>query len=233
MFLTTLNVRNNPDMPRRHVREDARYAGRLGRRRPWRAVLLQEIGEAEDHVDVAAGLGRGWQHTETDTPDPLALTRGWHILETGQELLHGGLAKVSPTRLMTWAVVQPRRPHPAVHPVALVNVHYVSGAYSHPGQAAEAWRRVHWSVGHAIHGQLVRDFNAEGLTVIGAGDFNRKGDVPDLSPSCRWVAGSGYDHVYVSEAKGGTRVHPGRVQVNRRGLHTDHPAVSVVLDLVR
>lgn len=234
MFLTTLNVRNNPDMPRRFVRSDVSYAMKLGRRHPFRAVLFQEIGEAEDHQDVATVMRRRWwQHLHTNRPDPIALTRGFHVLESGVEHLHGGLAHVSPARMATWAVVQPRRPHRPVRPIALVDVHYVSGAFSHPGQRGEEWRRTHWDVGHAGHGALVRTFNAEGLTVVGAGDFNRKGDVPDLSPACRWVAGAGYDHVYVSEAKGGTRAHAGRVQVNRRGLHTDHPAVSVVLDLHR
>jgi hypothetical protein len=108
----------------------------------------------------------------------------------------------------------------------------VSGAFSNPGQRAEEWRDERWAIGHAAHGALVRAFNAEGLTVVGGGDFNRRGDIPDLSPACRWVAGAGYDHLYVSQAKNGTRVHPGRVQVNRRGLHTDHPAVSAVLDLL-
>ena len=233
MLLTTLNIRNNPDMPRRFVVSDARFAKKLSRTRPWRVVLHQEIGEAEDHADVRRAYGPGWQHFETDTPDPLALTRAWHVLEHGQEKLHGGLAHVSPTRLLTWVVAQPRRPHRPVPPVAIINTHYVSGAFTHPGQAREDWRRAHWDIGHASHGALVRTFNAEGLTVIGAGDFNRPGEVPDLSPACRWVANARYDHVYVSEAKGGTRVHPGKVTVRRRGLHTDHPAVSVVLDLHR
>lgn len=233
MYLSTLNIRNNPDMPRRFVQEDARRAAALGRRHPFRVVMHQEIGEPEDHHDVAQAYGRRWQHVETGTVQPIALTRGWRVLEHGVEKLHGGLAHVSPARILTWAVAQPRRPHRAVKPVALVNVWNVSGAFTHPNQSAEAWRRAHWDIGHADHGALVRTFNAEGLTVLGAGDFNRPGDVPDLSPACRWVAGARYDHVYVSEAKGGTRVHVGPVTVTRRGLHTDHPLVGVSLDLHR
>lgn len=233
MFLTTLNLRNLPDMPRRFVREDAGRAGRLGRARPWRVITWQEIGEAEDLQDVARALGPSWRHLEADTPQPISVTRGWHVLETGTVNLHGGLAHVSPARKLTWALIQPRRPHRAVPPVVVTNTHDVSGAFTHPGQKAEAWRRQMWDIGHATHGQLVRDFNHEGLTVTGGGDFNRPGEVPDLSPACRWVAGAGYDHIYVSEAKGGARVHAGRVQVNRRGYHTDHPAVSAVLDLHR
>lgn len=233
MFVTTLNVRNLPDMPRRHVVADAQRAERLGRPRPWRAILWQEIGEAEDHVDVRRALGRTWQHANEASPNPLSLTAGWRVLETGRHKLHGGLAHVSPSREASWAVIQPKRPHHAVKPLALVGVHYVSGAFSHPGQRAEEWRRGHWDIGHAAHGDLVRTFNAEGLTVVGGGDFNRRGEVPDLSPACRWVAGSGYDHLYVSQAKGGTRVHLRRSIVTKAGLHTDHPAVSAVLDLAR
>lgn len=232
MFLTTLNIKNNPDMPRRFVTADARYAKQLGRPRPWRVVLHQEIGEPEDHADVRATYGPAWQHVGVSTPNPLALTRTWRVLEAGVEHLHGGLQKVSPSRMVTWAVVQPRRPHRAVAPIVVTNAHYVSGAFSHPGQRGEEWRDDHWNAGHVIHGVLVRQFNAEGLTVVGGGDLNRRGDIPDLSPTCWWVAAAGYDHLYVSEAKGGTRVRVRRTATHRAGLHTDHPAVSAVLDLL-
>lgn len=231
MHLATLNVKNNPDMPRRWVREDARRVSALTRTRPLRVVLWQEIGEAEDLADIGSRL---WPHRTIhgDTRQPITVSPGFKVLARGVEPLHQGLARVSPGRIATWAILA--HPHPRAGRFAVVNVHYVSGAFSNPGQRGEAWRDLQWDVGHQAVAALVKDLRADGLPVMGGGDFNRRGDVPDLTPMTRWVAGSGYDHLFLDTGLQHERPrwYSHRFQVHRGGFHTDHPLVLAQVKVV-
>lgn len=231
MWLATLNVRNNPDMPRRWVREDAQRVSALTRTKPLRVVLWQEIGEAEDLRDIGSRL---WPHRTIHggTRQPITVSPGFRVLETGVEHLHGGLARVSPGRIAPWAILA--HPNPRVGRFVVVNVHYVSGAFSNPGQRGEAWRDLQWDVGHQAVAGLVRDFRDDGLPVMGGGDFNRRTELPDLTPTTRWIAQAGYDHLFLDaqRVQGRPWWRSDRHQVHRGGLHTDHPLVVAKVSVV-
>jgi hypothetical protein len=223
MHLVTSNVRNNPDMVREHVRHDMAAVSKLGG-----VILWQEVAEPDDWADLRATLPEDeWQHIGMDDECPISVWRGkWQVRRSGRVPLHGGKAAVSPHRVAQWAeLVAKGSSILAVPPVVVVNTHFVSGAYSHAGQLAEDWRVAMWDKAHAGLTALVADFHAQGLTVLGGGDFNRTGEWPGFAEGHRWLMHGGYDHLWCAEADTGARIRLDTTgTLGLDDLYTDHPA---------
>ena len=216
--LVTSNIKNLPDLSREHVRHDMALVRKLGG-----VILWQEIAEADDVADLRATVP-GYTHLHTDTECPISVwTKGWKVLDYGKVTLHPGKEHVSPHRVATWVRLQ--RNGSTVPPFVVVNTHWVSGAYSNPGQEAEAWRLAMWAQAHAGMCTLVQGFLAKGITVLGGGDFNRTGAFPGFAPGHRWLINGGYDHLWACEAKGGVQVEAAATgTLGTDKLFTDHAA---------
>lgn len=220
MIIVSSNIKNNPDLPRPQVRHDLDAVKRLGGIIGW-----QEIGEASDRADLRARLkSPAWTHHGLSTECPVSLGRRWLSDRGGVELLHGGRAKTSPQRVAVWRVVT-CADRPRMQPFAVVNSHWVSGAWSHPGQRNEDWRRLMWHQSHDRMAALVARLRRAGLTVLGTGDYNRTGDWEGFGPGHQWLAHSRYDHIWTVPAPGGVRVRlTGSGTLSTGHLFTDHAA---------
>lgn len=225
VHLVTANIRNLPNLTRSQERHDLGLVKALGS-----VVLWQEIAEANDVADLRATLP-SWTHVHTDTECPISVwTSKWDVVEKGQALLHGGMKGVSPHRVATWAVLQ-RKGH-NVAPFAVVNTHFVSGAFTHPGQVAEEWRVHAWTKAQDGLADVVAMLNGKGYTVVGGGDFNRTGSFPGFSSSHRWLVNGGFDHLYASEVPTGLQVRVGATgSLGKPHLFTDHAARWALLHL--
>jgi hypothetical protein len=137
----SLNVKNNPLMPQRKVVHDVRKAARLGDLIGW-----QEIGPAR-YREAIRNLGPGWnhympRHGRYAIPNPISWKqKEWKKLDAGFVRTHGGEAKISPSRYITWVKLQHRE---TGRVIVRVNTHLVSGAWSKGYRPAKAWRQRMW-----------------------------------------------------------------------------------------
>lgn len=223
MTVVTANIRNTPDLPRDQVRADTLAVKQLGG-----VLLWQEIAEQDDRDDLTHSCPpERWMHVGMNTECPMSFYRSkWTVRASGNELLHGGKAGVSPARYVTWAEVIAKGQDPdLIPPVVVMNTHWVSGGFSNPGQQAEEWRRAQWNVAHLKQTALVARFLAAGRTVIGGGDFNRTGEWTGFAPQHRWLMHGGYDHLWTCEAQLGAKVRLEKTgTLGTDHLFTDHPA---------
>lgn len=216
--LVTSNIKNLPDLARDQVRHDMGLVRKLGG-----VICWQEIAEPDDVADLRSTVP-GYTHMHTDTECPISVwTKGWKVLDYGKVTLHGGKEHVSPHRVATWVRLQ--RNGSSAPSFVVVNTHFVSGAYSNPGQPEEQWRRAMWAVAHDKMSALVQGFLSQGYTVIGGGDFNRTGAFPGFAPGHRWLINGGYDHLWTCEASnGGTVEAVATGTLGTDQLFTDHAA---------
>jgi hypothetical protein len=228
MHYVTANIRNLPNLTRAEETHDLLAVSKLGGVIGW-----QEIAEPNDVADLTTSLPTSkWTHLHTDTECPISLLSDrWDVVQNGQAMLHSGKLHVSPNRHATW--VELHRKGTSLPSVVVLNTHWVSGAFTHPNQEAEAWRVLAWQKAHAGMSELVRSFLSQGKTVIGGGDFNRSGSWDGFAPSHRWLVNGGYDHIFTCEALGGTRVQLDAAGVlGLSDLFTDHPARWAHLSLL-
>lgn len=227
MRLVTANIRNNPDMARQLVREDARTVAGLGS-----AVLFQEIGEREDHEDVAVGLGKGWDVYFTKLPIPIALrSRRFKLVSqdempddelqaSGYVRTHRGRRGASPSRYISWVVVT----HPSRSddlPIVIMNTHFVSGAWNWKPKLWKRWRKRMWKKHWKKMQKLIQAFHDAGYTVIFGGDFNRT-HVEKFHPKHVWLSNRGIDKIGAVPAPSGAQV---RLRLAKRvELNSDHDA---------
>lgn len=202
----TCNIRNTPDLPRAQVRESAAVC-----KVKADVVGFQEIGEVQDHTDVRIGLGDQWSGVAGGTGKvecPIHFRKS--LLElipdgqvpggyanSGLQLAHHGLAKVSPARYTTWAMLRSKGDH-AIQ-FALVNVHMVSKPFD-PKASHHTWREEMWHVHYSKWAEMVNRYNDAGLTVIAVGDFNA-GTVRKSDADMRWMWKSGIDKIGVLQGK--------------------------------
>lgn len=226
--LGTVNICNNPDMPRRFVREDAQAAA------VCHVVGFQEIGEDEDKEDVVSGLeaadlGRGFTLTHTHLPIPIAYRHHkFTCLDEGVMRMHKGLPGATPSRYIAWVVLQRRR-RPFSEPFIFVNTHFVSGAWNRKEKPHKEQRKALWGAHWSGMREMVLGWQAQGLTVIVAGDWNRT-NVEPLHCDWRWIAGEidqyrGIDKIGLLEAEGGATVE--RLSEGRIAIRSDHDLRTV------
>lgn len=218
VYIATANIRNNPDMRRDFVRADVAKI-----RRVCGVAMFQEIGEESDKRDVEHSLGRAWELANRPLDIPIAFKkRIWEVVEIGFQKMHGGKEKTSPSRFVTWVVLKRRsRRVRKARLICFMNTHFVSGAWNLKPKRNKAWRRRMWRVHWRKMRELVLDFYNRGITVVFAGDFNRR-FVRKFHKAQVWISKRGIDKIGLLVARGGTRV---RVAGARRvRLHSDHDA---------
>lgn len=229
MFITTANIPHAMSPWRR--RADVRRAARKGRPRPARVLAFQEV-HAEHRPDVRAALAPGWLlMAPKGKPTPLAVSPGWWIEHRAWTPLSDAIPGVQGGRGVSWAVMRPML-QPGLPPIVVGSVHLPNGAFSNPGQRAEHARRDRWAQAHEALVEWHAEREAEGLTVVLAGDLNRVGWRPDWHRRTRTVARAGLMYLTVTPARRGALVRPGNVHVDR-GNNGDHPMVSAHLRLSR
>ncbi len=224
--VTTANVKSFPVMPQDRVQAD------YDRIRALRgSVLFQEIEPARYKQALSSTFSGSRVDFIDRTPVPVALDRAWTVKDRGIARMHKGLARVSPTRFVTWQKVARTRGDRTVRFV-LMNTHFVSGAWNRKPDRADAWRKAHWKKHFAKMGDLVRSFNAQGLTVVGGGDFNRSiaRGLKKFTGTQRWLySDGGIDKIFVAPAPDGARVVVKRT-FSTRGF-SDHAFRTAVLKI--
>ena len=164
-----INVKNNPEMPQGKVRHDVRRAATQGSLIGW-----NEIGP-DRYFKAIRNLGKEWghympKHGNYRIPNPISWKKSeWELKGSGFMKTHGGMAKVSPARYITWAKLKHKD---SDQTVVRINTHLVSGAWSGKKPTTE-WRRKQWNTHMDKLSKLVERFEKQGHTVIVGGDFNR------------------------------------------------------------
>jgi hypothetical protein len=222
----SLNVKSNPLMSAAKVRADVDRAARLG----VDVIMWQEISPRyyKDIVraeDSTGGNGH-WRHLLTGYEVPISIRVGgdspWEVRSTGVRKMHGGLAKVSPNRYVTWVKAYNKRSHQTT---VFMNTHMVSGAWNGVPNKADDWRKRMWNVHFDQQSALVKEFSDRGLTVVYGGDFNRR-DMAKFHPRDSRISLHGIDRIGV------VRTANDRIEklVERRtvgGFNSDHDAKLV------
>lgn len=224
MRVSTANIKNNPPMMQRHVVHDMRTLRTMSN-----VIMWQEIGRARYKDALTHTLGPAWQHAHLDSDIPISWKRdAYALVDKGIVRTHKGRALASPARYITWVVL--RRTRDAQH-IAIVNTHYVSGAWNAKRKPFKTWRKYQWATHYQHHAHVIASLLARGYSVIGGGDFNRL-TVNPLHPRLQWITdnGNGLDHLYYVPAALGVRitVHD-RWSTTR--LYTDHPAKTARITL--
>ncbi|MBK7861904.1 MAG: hypothetical protein IPJ65_25465 [Archangiaceae bacterium] len=151
------------------VKRASHQAGLIG----W-----NEIGP-ERYFTAIKKLGPGWahympRHGKEHIPVPISWKKSeWKLVSAGNMLTHGGLARVSPNRYITWVKLKKQSNPGKGQEIVRINTHLVSGAFS--GKSHHAWRLSHWKIHQQKLAALVDKFKAQGLEVVVGGDFNRDG----------------------------------------------------------
>lgn len=164
-----INIKNNPEMPQRAVEHDVKKAAKAGGLIGW-----NEIGPKR-YADAIRALGKDWghyfpKHGQYQIPNPISWKKTvWEKKDEGFLKTHGGLAKVSPSRYITWVELEHKK---TGQRVVRLNTHLVSGAWSGQKPTTE-WRRAQWNTHMAKLKDLVEKFEKQGKVVIVGGDFNR------------------------------------------------------------
>ncbi len=231
----TANIKNNPDMPRLFVREDANAAAWLGD-----LIGFQEIVEDEDLHDVLTGLQRqsgswvledfGGKPTvpiawDTQTWAP-AGERGAIRLTEPVDFTDGPGGQ--PARWLTWIDLRMVN-RPLLPPLRFVNTHWTNGAWSNPGQPGEAIRDELWLRQYEQTAALIRQWWGAGHTVVLVGDLNNPGVIAPPHASWRWAVGQDGGLDRIGFVQGSVLVDV--VDTGWIDLHSDHHARWAALAL--
>lgn len=213
LVVITANIgRNNLGQRERAIR-DVRHAVTVDGRLTKPLVGWQEIGEGDDD-----GLEPRWINEYFGTAYrnifeydsgahrvPMSIPRAYDILDRRITHVHGGLAGVSPHRVITQAVLA-RADDPQLRFV-FANTHYVAGAWNGKEDPYEAWRDEKWQQHFRIHRDDVLGYwRSRGYPVIWTGDVNRS-PMPLLLPNHEKRAfGSGIDQIGWVPGTNGTQI---------------------------
>ncbi|MHB8878928.1 MAG: exonuclease/endonuclease/phosphatase family protein [Myxococcaceae bacterium] len=165
----TINVKNNPVMPQSAVVHDVEKAAKAGSLIGW-----NEIGP-DRYFKAIKDLGPNWNHYMPHDgglkiPNPISWKKSeWEKLDAGFVKTHGGEAKVSPNRYITWVKLKNKDTGKTV---VRMNTHLVSGAWGEH-KPTTAWRREMWNKHMSKLHDLVAKFEKQGHAVVVGGDFNR------------------------------------------------------------
>ncbi len=164
-----INVKSNPLMNRAQVHHDVQKASHAGGLIGW-----NEIGPSRYFEEIKK-LGPEWKHYMPHDgglhiPNPISWKdKVWKKEASGFVKTHGGKAKVSPNRYITWVKLKHRA---SKQEIVRINTHLVSGAWSEH-KPTTAWRREMWHIHMQKLSRLVDHFEKQGLKVVIGGDFNR------------------------------------------------------------
>lgn len=150
-------------------------------------VLWQEVNDGPDKAAVRDGMP-GYEHTHLDLSVPLSLRLP--VLARDRHRTHGGMHHASPSRWVTWAVVDAGRPIPCV------DTHLVSGAWNEKDKPHKEWRQDAWLEHEDEMAGILADLYRKYGVVVFGGDFNRR-HVGKLHSEAVWLDARGIDKLGV------------------------------------
>ena len=163
-------------------------------------------------------LDGGWANEHLDREIPISYrTQWWEAVDRGCIRTHESRPLVTPERFVTWVQLKRRDSDDTL---VVVNTHYVSSAWNRKPVLAKQWRKAKWLEHWQAQKDLILGFHANGLTVIGGGDFNRP-DVPTFHKDMQWFTGHTIDKLFVLRAPRGLHLKAVDLSV-KEGLNTDH-----------
>ena len=228
------NIKDNPDMPRADVREDFQTLKRSIRRLGIMGNC--EIGEAEDHEDLARVFRTPfWYKLLQNNPNPQTVrTRWWKPLESKPFFVHKGVKGITPTNYIGYSLLRHRGLR---RDLAVLTCHPVNGAFK-PDKfpATIDIRRNLWFNWLDDLKDTVRTFHNDGISTIVMGDFNRNIHDVKFHPKQHLIAGAGIDGIFWvrgddSKSIGITVESSGFVST--KNLNTDHLAPWVKVTFKR
>lgn len=190
LVVITANIgRKNMGQRERAIR-DVRRAVTIDGRVARPMVGWQEIGDGDgsDNMEPRwinqyfgnrySNIFEGYQGPAQRVP--MSIPPAYNIIDRRVTFCHGGKAGVSPSRVITQAVLE-RANDPKLRFV-FANTHYVAGAWNGSHDSYEAWRDDMWKRHFRIHrDDVLRYWRARGFPVIWTGDTNRN-PMPLLLP---------------------------------------------------
>lgn len=179
--------------------------------RPFKPLVgFQEIGEGDRFPDFEAKLidryfGAGFTKVfngakSSASREPIVVPAPFQVISSNVTPTHGGIAKVSPDRSISEVVVQ-AADDPKLQ-IAILNTHYIAGAYVGPMIAN---RRPYWDKHFRTHARRIQAYLDLGLPVIWTGDVNRVA-LPKLHPNEQRVFPRGIDQIRWIPGRNGTRI---------------------------
>lgn len=165
-----INVKSNPLMSQARVRHDVKKASKQAGLIGWNEISPKR------YFSAIRSLGKDWGHYMPKDgglriPNPISWKKSeWKAEASGFMKTHGGKAKVSPNRYITWVKLKNKA---TGEEVVRMNTHLVSGAWSKGPKKAKAWRQKMWKIHMQKLDKLVERFEKKGMKVIVGGDFNR------------------------------------------------------------
>ncbi|WP_255946557.1 hypothetical protein [Streptomyces odontomachi] len=141
-------------------------------------VGWQEIregdGDNQEPADIATYFGSAYQkpflHDDKAYREPLCVPTPWKIVARTRTFVHGGIAGVTPSRWINEVVVR-HTSHPTLE-FALINTHYIAGAYNGGRKPA---LRDKWDLHKQKHKARVLAHHQAGRLVIWTADTNNPG----------------------------------------------------------
>lgn len=237
--IATLNVQSLPLMPHEHVVHDVRLAAEKAD-----VIFWQEI-HPSSYRKAITDLGAEWDHhMPTEGGSPVSWrTKKFHLIETGNDLLHEAKAGVCMQRDITW--VRLRRKG-SLKQVVFHSVHYVPRAWAEDGtsrhraipqEAAEQpMRQRIWREGNVRHKVFIAKWINRGVTVVGGGDFNRGGETAVVGTTIAGVpvqyldVTGGIDYLFGVPAQ---RMEIVRFSAESTPVFSDHPLKTAVIAVRR
>lgn len=173
-------------------------------------VGFQEIGEGDKFPDFEAKLINKYFGPDyakvfngaksSASREPILVPGPFQVVSSHVTPTHGGIAHVSPDRSISEVVVQ-AADDPKLQ-IAILNTHYIAGAYVGPMIAS---RRAYWDTHFRKHVQRIKHYVDLGLPVIWTGDVNRV-VLPKLHPMEQRVFPRGIDQIRWIPGRNGTQI---------------------------
>lgn len=188
-------------------------------------VGWQEVNDAEDRRLVELGMGPDYElrHKGVRGVPISGNIRRWEVIDHGYLKAHGGKARTSPARYITWVVARNRQTGAVL---VVVNTHFVSGAWNLKPKRNKAWRRRMWRDHYADLVKLLERLRVG--PIIFGGDFNRR-RVELPNPLAIWLDDRGIDKVGIVADAGTWQPDGAAVRIE---TPSDHDARRVDLTLV-
>lgn len=231
MRIANFNIRATPPMSSGAVRHDLRLARdlnpdvvcwqELGRWTRYRRMLGQEFTTRN-----------GWLHFHARRRNLVSVnTDVLRVLRSRSvRLTRGNAVLPQPARFTNEVVVVPRLLDR--HKVAVLCSHFDNGAYN--GRWRPEWnrklRRRRWDKQFEVTREMVHRLHEEGITVLGAGDYNRR-NLERFHPEQVWLSERGIMKMWMVPAPGVRGSTTQRLVVEDYALRTDHPGLCATVAL--